>query len=133
MPNPARNVSIGVVGSSHVNGLVGLAYVITPLYFSSPIDQVLNSSTGFPFMQISLDATDSATDTILISMSITLTALGVTDAGGSGANERWIQRTAFLEWMSRSSRVSRTRARLTRSWPEILQQVMAQLDPSIPG
>jgi choline transport protein len=54
IPNASRNVPIAMVGSSVVNGLIGLAYCIILLYSTGPIDDLFTTATGFPFMQVSI-------------------------------------------------------------------------------
>ncbi|QKX54036.1 uncharacterized protein TRUGW13939_01119 [Talaromyces rugulosus] len=49
----------GMVWTLVLNGLTGLAMIITYAFCISDIDQVLASSTGFPFIQVFLDSTGS--------------------------------------------------------------------------
>jgi choline transport protein len=81
IPNASRNVPIAMVGSSVVNGLIGLAYCIILLYSTGPIDALFTTATGFPFMQIFLYATDSNAGATILSLTVTLTAVAATVAG----------------------------------------------------
>ncbi|KAH8664393.1 amino acid/polyamine transporter I [Xylariales sp. PMI_506] len=81
IPDPARNVPIAMVGSSVANGVIGLAYCIILLFSTGSLEELLETPTGFPFMQIFLDATNSNAGAILLSLAITITAIAATVAG----------------------------------------------------
>lgn len=81
IPNASRNVPIAMVGSSVVNGLIGLAYCIILLYSTGPVDDLFTTPTGFPFMQIFYYATSSNAGATILSLTITLTAVAATVAG----------------------------------------------------
>lgn len=81
IPNASRNVPIAMVGSSIINGLMGLAYCIMLLYCTGPTDDLFTTPTGFPFMQIFYYATESNTGATILSLAITLTAIAATVAG----------------------------------------------------
>lgn len=81
IPNASRNVPIAMVGSSVVNGLIGLAYCIILLYSTGPVDDLFTTPTGFPFMQIFYYATNSNAGATILSLTITLTAVAATVAG----------------------------------------------------
>ncbi|KAK6080071.1 amino acid permease [Seiridium cupressi] len=81
IPNASRNVPVAMVGSSVLNGLIGLAYCIMLLYCTGPIDDLFTTPTGFPFMQIFLYATNSNAGATILSLAITLTAIAATVAG----------------------------------------------------
>ncbi|KAK6214563.1 hypothetical protein LQW54_004284 [Pestalotiopsis sp. IQ-011] len=80
IPNASRNVPIAMVGSSVVNGLIGLAYCIILLYSTGPVDDLFTTPTGFPFMQIFYYATSSNAGATILSLTITLTAVAATVA-----------------------------------------------------
>ncbi|RKL02447.1 hypothetical protein BFJ68_g12004 [Fusarium oxysporum] len=64
-----------------VNGLMGLVYVIIFLFSTGPLEKLLATPTGFPFMQIFLDATKSQAGCTVLSVIITCTAVAATVAG----------------------------------------------------
>ncbi|ENH71772.1 Choline transport protein [Fusarium oxysporum f. sp. cubense race 1] len=81
MPHASRNVPLAMVGSVTVNGLMGLVYVIIFLFSTGPLEKLLATPTGFPFMQIFLDATKSQAGCTVLSVIITCTAVAATVAG----------------------------------------------------
>lgn len=81
MPHASRNVPIAMVGSVTVNGIIGIAYCIMLLFSTGPLEKLLATPTGFPFMQIFLDATRSAAGATVMSLVITLIAIAATAAG----------------------------------------------------
>ena len=50
--NAARNIPRAIVTSMFINGMVGFVMMITLLYNLGDVDQVLNTATGYPFIQI---------------------------------------------------------------------------------
>ncbi|KAK6223612.1 amino acid permease [Colletotrichum tabaci] len=81
LPNASRNVPLAMVGSVAVNGLMGLVYGTVLLFSTGPLDALLATPTGFPFMQIFTDATRSLPAATLLSLLIVLTAVAATVAG----------------------------------------------------
>jgi amino acid transporter len=81
MPHASRNVPIAMVGSVTVNGILGIGYCIMLLFSTGTLDTLLATPTGFPFMQIFLDATRSAAGATVMSLVITLIAIAATAAG----------------------------------------------------
>ncbi|RBR12048.1 hypothetical protein FVER53590_04393 [Fusarium verticillioides] len=81
MPHASRNVPIAMVGSVTINGLMGLVYCIIFLFSTGPLEKLLATPTGFPFMQIFLDATKSQAGCTVLSVIITCTAVAATVAG----------------------------------------------------
>ncbi|KAF4440937.1 hypothetical protein F53441_12156 [Fusarium austroafricanum] len=81
MPHASRNVPLAMVGSVGINGLMGLVYAIIFLFSTGPLQKLLQTPTGFPFMQIFLDATKSKAGASVMSMIITCTAIAATVAG----------------------------------------------------
>lgn len=57
-----------MVGGVAVNCVLGLGYTILPLYSTSPLQALLETPTGFPFMQIFLDVTKSRAGAIVMSL-----------------------------------------------------------------
>ncbi|KAK1634268.1 amino acid permease [Colletotrichum phormii] len=81
MPNASRNVPIAMVGSVVVNGIMGLVYGTVLLFCTGPLDALLSTPTGFPFMQIFMDVTKSYGGATFMSLMIILTAVAATVAG----------------------------------------------------
>ncbi|TQN66234.1 Choline transport protein [Colletotrichum shisoi] len=81
LPNASRNVPLAMVGSVAVNGLMGLVYGAVLLFSTGPLDALLATPTGFPFMQIFADATRSLPAATLLSLPLVLTAVAATVAG----------------------------------------------------
>ncbi|KAF5664279.1 choline permease [Fusarium heterosporum] len=81
MPHASRNVPLAMVGSVAVNGFMGLVYVVVLLFSAGPLETLLQSPTGFPFMQIFLDATKSQAATTVLSLVIISIATAAVVAG----------------------------------------------------
>ena len=81
LDNPARYVPIAMVGSVTVNGMLGLIYCIVLLFCLGDLDELLATTTGFPFMQLFLNSTQSKVGATILSVVITLTATAGTFAG----------------------------------------------------
>ncbi|ETS87878.1 hypothetical protein PFICI_01706 [Pestalotiopsis fici W106-1] len=74
IPHAARNVPIAMVGSVVVNGLIGVAYCIVLLFSIGSLEDILATPTGFPFMQIYLDATKSRAGATVMSLLLIIIA-----------------------------------------------------------
>jgi amino acid transporter len=81
MPHASRNVPLAMVGSVSVNGLLGLCYCIVLLFSTGPLDELLETKTGFPFMQIYYNATQSAAGATVMSLILIIIAMIATVAG----------------------------------------------------
>ena len=81
MPNASQNVPIAMVGSVGVNALIGLVYVVVLLFSTGSLDTLLKTPTGYPFIQIFLDATKSNVGTTILSLIIVCIATAATVAG----------------------------------------------------
>ncbi|OHX01244.1 amino acid permease [Colletotrichum incanum] len=81
MPNASRDVPLAMVGSVVVNGLMGLIYGTVLLFSTGPLETLLSTPTGFPFMQIFMDVTKSHAGATILSILIILTAVAATVAG----------------------------------------------------
>jgi len=81
LDNPARYVPIAMVGSVTVNGMLGLIYCIVLLFCLGDLEELLATTTGFPFMQLFLNSTQSKVGATILSVVITLTATAGTFAG----------------------------------------------------
>ncbi|KAJ4340945.1 hypothetical protein N0V95_007347, partial [Ascochyta clinopodiicola] len=81
MPHASRNVPLAMIGSVTINGILGIGYCIMLLFSTGTLDTLLATPTGFPFMQIFLDATRSSAGATIMSLVITLIAIAATAAG----------------------------------------------------
>ncbi|KAI8204424.1 Choline transport protein [Colletotrichum sp. SAR 10_76] len=81
LPNASRDVPIAMVGSVLVNGVMGLIYGTVLLFSTGPLDALLSTPTGYPFMQIFLDVTKSHGGATFMSLVIIMTAIAATVAG----------------------------------------------------
>lgn len=81
MPNASRNVPIAMIGSVVANGFMGLVYGIMLLFSTSSLAALLETKTGFPFMQIYYDVTKSKAGASVMSLIISATATAATVAG----------------------------------------------------
>ena len=70
-----------MVGSVLFNGIAGLIYCLILLFSLGDLDNLLTSSTGFPFMQLFLNVTNSPAGAIIMSLLPTLIATFATAAG----------------------------------------------------
>ncbi|KAF5020460.1 hypothetical protein F66182_7539 [Fusarium sp. NRRL 66182] len=81
MPHASRNVPLAMVGSVGVNGLMGLVYATMLLFSTGPLEALLQTPTGFPFMQIFLDVTESTAAATVLSLILICIAIAATVAG----------------------------------------------------
>ncbi|KAF2689666.1 amino acid transporter [Lentithecium fluviatile CBS 122367] len=81
MPHAARNVPLAMVGSVVANGIIGLGYCIMLLFCTGSLEEILSTPTGFPFMQIFLDVTQSHAAATIFSLVLTLIAIAACVAG----------------------------------------------------
>ncbi|KAH6867348.1 amino acid permease [Thelonectria olida] len=81
LPHASRNVPLAMVGSVVLNGIIGFAYCIILLYSAGSLDALLQTPTGYPFMQIFLDATESRAGAMIMSLMPVLIAFAATIAG----------------------------------------------------
>ncbi|KAF1847965.1 amino acid permease [Cucurbitaria berberidis CBS 394.84] len=81
MPHASRNVPLAMVGSTLVNGILGLGYSIMLLFSTGPLEALLTTPTGFPFMQIFLDGTKSPVGATVMSAIIDIIAITASVAG----------------------------------------------------
>lgn len=70
-----------MIGSVAINGLIGLAYCIMLLFSTSSLDALINTPTGFPFIQIFLDATNSRAGATVMAFMPVFMAFAATVAG----------------------------------------------------
>lgn len=81
LPNPSRNVPLAMISGVAVNGVLGFGYCIMLLYSTSPLQALLETPTGFPFMQIFLDVTKSRAGAIVMSLIPSIIAAASAIAG----------------------------------------------------
>ncbi|KAL2879030.1 hypothetical protein SGCOL_005729 [Colletotrichum sp. CLE4] len=86
IPNAPRNVPIAMVGSVTVNGLMGLIYCTVLLFSTGPLESLLTTPTGFPFMQIYLDVTRSRAGATVLSLLVISIAIAATVGGITSAS-----------------------------------------------
>lgn len=70
-----------MIGSIAVNGLLGFIYCIVLLFCLGDLDSLLESTTGFPFMQLFLNSTRSRAGATVLALIISLIAVGGAFAG----------------------------------------------------
>lgn len=76
--NPSVVVPRSVMISMMVNGTTGFAMVIAVLFCMGDVDKALNSPTGYPFMEIFLQATGSVAASAAMASLITVLAICAT-------------------------------------------------------
>jgi choline transport protein len=70
-----------MVGSILANGVLGFIYCLILLFGLGDLDSLLQSATGFPFMQLNLNVTASRAGAIVMSLIPTIIATLATAAG----------------------------------------------------
>lgn len=80
MPKPSRNVPLAMIGSVMINGVIGLVYAIVLLFSLGDLESLLQSKTGFPFIQLFLNITGSPAGATVLALCITLTAMAANAA-----------------------------------------------------
>jgi choline transport protein len=90
MPKPSRNVPLAMVGSVTINGVIGLIYAIILLFSLGDLESLLQSKTGFPFMQLFLNVTGSPAGASVLSLCITAIA--------TAANAACVTSTSRTAW-----------------------------------
>jgi choline transport protein len=78
---PAKYVPLAMLGSILVNGSIGLIYCTVLLFSLGDLDDLLASSTGFPFIQLFLNATKSRAGATVLTLIPTLVAVAASVAG----------------------------------------------------
>lgn len=68
LPNPSRSVPLAMLGSIVINGLMGLVYCLVMLFALGDLNNLLTSPTGFPFMQLFLNITDSRAGATILAL-----------------------------------------------------------------
>ncbi|KAL3425153.1 amino acid permease [Phlyctema vagabunda] len=81
LPQPARNIPIAMVGSVVVNGILGFGYCLMLLFSLGDLNELLESPTGFPFMQLFLNATKNEAGATILVLMLSLAATAANTAG----------------------------------------------------
>lgn len=81
LPRPSRNVPIAMVGSVVANGILGLGCCIVLLFSLGSLEDLLESATGFPFMQLFLNATQNKAGATVLILPVSLIAVAANAAG----------------------------------------------------
>lgn len=81
LPEPERYVPLATVGSILVNGVIGLVYCIVLLFCLGDLTDLLETPTGFPYMQLFLNSTGSQAATTIFTLIIALIATAANSAG----------------------------------------------------
>ncbi|EMC93695.1 hypothetical protein BAUCODRAFT_251202 [Baudoinia panamericana UAMH 10762] len=72
--NAALNIPRAILGAMLINGMVGIAMMITVLYCLGDVETVLESATGFPFIQVFFDSVGNiAGATVMAGVVLALT------------------------------------------------------------
>lgn len=81
LPRPSRNVPLAMVGSVVANGVIGFIYCLVLLFSLGDLTTLLETPTGFPFMQLFLNTTNSAAGATILTLIICLIATAANAAG----------------------------------------------------
>ncbi len=81
MPQPARNVPLAMLGSVVVNGVMGLGFAIMLLFSLRDLNDLLETPTGFPFMQLFLNITKKSAGATILILIVALVAVAANAAG----------------------------------------------------
>jgi amino acid transporter len=79
-----------MIGSVTINGFIGLGYAIVLLFSLGDLEPLLQSKTGFPFMQLFLNVTGSPAGASIMTLCITLIA--------TAANAACVTSTSRTAW-----------------------------------
>ncbi|KAJ5134999.1 uncharacterized protein N7515_004277 [Penicillium bovifimosum] len=90
MPKPSRNVPMAMIGSVTINGAIGMIYAIILLFSLGELEPLLQSKTGFLFMQLFLNVTGSPGGASVLSLCITAIA--------AAANAACVTSTSRTAW-----------------------------------
>lgn len=81
LPDPRRKVPIAMVGSVVVNGIIGFIYCIVLLFSLGDLAELLASPTGFPFIQLFYNTTQSYAGATVMTLIICIIATAANSAG----------------------------------------------------
>lgn len=111
--NAAVNIPKAIIGAMLINGTVGFAMMVTILYCLGDVDSVLNSRTGFPFIQIFFNSVGNvAGATVMAAVVLTLTwacSIGITTTASrmtwSFARDNGLPMSRYLARVSHRTKV----------------------------
>ena len=118
--NPSLAVPRSIVTSIAVNGSLGFAILLATLFGLGDIDTVLNTPTGYPYMEIFLQATGSVAGTTAMAAIVIALGIGAT-IGFVATSSRMIWSFARDRGLPFSGFLSRVE--LPRSFSRALAQV----------
>ncbi|KAF2173619.1 hypothetical protein M409DRAFT_15897 [Zasmidium cellare ATCC 36951] len=81
LPRPSKYVPIAMLGSILINGLMGFIFCIVFLYCLGDLDVLLQTATGFPFVQLYYNVTQNQVAATIMTLFHALTALAANSAG----------------------------------------------------
>lgn len=111
--NAARNIPRAIIASMCINGLVGFVMMVTILFCVGDVQSVLETATGYPFIAIFYNSTNSVVGaTVMGALVLILTwlcATGIITTSSrmvwSFARDRGTPFSAFLTKVSRTRRI----------------------------
>lgn len=111
--NAAKTIPRAIIGSMCINGAVGFVMMITILFCLGDVESVLGTATGYPFIQIFYDSTNSyAGATVMVAIVLALTwmcATGIITTASrmtwSFARDRGTPFAGFLSKVSHKRRI----------------------------
>jgi Amino acid permease len=106
--NAATTLPKSIMWSTYLNSILGLAMVITICYTAGDINEIRKTATGYPFIQIFYNATQSLAGTTIMTIIVILTILASAIAVTATASRQiWsFARDNGVPFSSRVSRVS---------------------------
>lgn len=81
LPQPSKYVPIAMLGSILINGLLGFVFTIVLLYCLGDLPTLLQSATGYPFVQLYFDVTGSHAGATILTLFHALTAIAANSGG----------------------------------------------------
>ncbi|EME42142.1 hypothetical protein DOTSEDRAFT_175003 [Dothistroma septosporum NZE10] len=81
LPRPSKYVPIAMLGSIVINGLIGLVFCIVFLYCLGDLNELLATATGFPFVQLYYNVTQSHVAATFMALFHAFIALAANSAG----------------------------------------------------
>ena len=111
--NPSLAVPRSIITSITVNGSLGFAILLATLFSLGDIDAVLKSPTGYPYMEIFLQATGSVGGTTAMAAIVIALAFGCT-IGFVATSSRMIWSFARDRGLPFSSFLSKVKANCFR-------------------
>lgn len=84
--NASRVVPTSIITTIVINGSLGLGMILTVLFSLGNVEKALHSPTGYPFMEIFLEATESVAGSTVMASIITILGLCATVGGMASAS-----------------------------------------------